>query len=399
MVMLKNICISFLVLNIQTNQIKAAEDGIAKVSTQMKNAAKKKKNGPLIMTEIEMIVETGTPPNHVNWTAQSQETGGDSEVARALLRSYWAKRVRDPCQELYAQPSYPMMAFPVMYKQQGGGGYSPELEDPILDEAIRAIYAGNIDCYRGVSGDLKFDDNLYATGGPQENYDPMMGMPCMGSKTSLGTVVASSSTQPQSTQGYSNLNTMDYLQDQRVRDYNGKMECTRTFNGIQRYQRKCFDLNYNRNGQEGRWKGKDEGKDRERYKDGIQCRINRPSYIPMDIEVQVFEPYEKDLIPRWPTGVSCKMKIDLWVEALDRAGFREGFNQRIKPHVLKEAKWYTPPNHKSTELAKEKIEKTLGKELSAGRIYGLFTAEEVSQVFPFFRTSLMGAVINGDGSL
>ncbi|KAG0145514.1 hypothetical protein CROQUDRAFT_705569 [Cronartium quercuum f. sp. fusiforme G11] len=44
-----------------------------------------------------------------------------------------------------------------------------------------------------VLGDLAFDNNPYATGGPREYYDPMTGMPCTGSNANQGSIAASSS--------------------------------------------------------------------------------------------------------------------------------------------------------------------------------------------------------------
>lgn len=118
----------------------------------------------------------------------------------------------------------------------------------------------------------------------------------------------------------------------------------------------------------------------------------------------------------WPTSVTCEMDIDAWENALTNAnllerykdvilGFRHGFDQGIPPHVVRDKKsgetlpFFIPPNHSSAKLATEKIRKSISDEVKAKRMFGPFTREQVSAQFPFFRTSPMGAVINGDGSL
>lgn len=106
------------------------------------------------------------------------------------------------------------------------------------------------------------------------------------------------------------------------------------------------------------------------------------------------------------------MNIELWKEALTNANLLpkykdvlKGFDQGIPPHVLKDTvtginlPFYTPPNHSSARLAKEKIEKSIRKEVGAKQMFGPFTRDQVSSIFPFFRTSPMGAVVNNDGSL
>lgn len=110
------------------------------------------------------------------------------------------------------------------------------------------------------------------------------------------------------------------------------------------------------------------------------------------------------------------MNIDAWESALRSAGllpeyqdvidgFLVGFDQGIPCHTLqhktsgKELPFFTPPNHSSAIMAREKISKSIAEEVAAGRIFGPFTRDQVASVYPFFRSSPMGAVINGDGSL
>lgn len=112
----------------------------------------------------------------------------------------------------------------------------------------------------------------------------------------------------------------------------------------------------------------------------------------------------------WPTKIECEMNVEEWIKALKRAnildiyedvirGFEEGFDQGIPYHFFINSKWYTPPNHSSADLAREKIEKSMKKELEMRRIFGPFTHEEVHKRCGFFRTNPMGAVVNGDGSV
>lgn len=110
------------------------------------------------------------------------------------------------------------------------------------------------------------------------------------------------------------------------------------------------------------------------------------------------------------------MDIRAWVDALTRAGLRSkysdvikgfttGFDQGIPDHVIRDQTtgsplpFYLPPNHSSARLAAEKIATSIQNEVDQKRMFGPFTREQLSSVFPFFRTSPMGAVINNDGSL
>lgn len=125
---------------------------------------------------------------------------------------------------------------------------------------------------------------------------------------------------------------------------------------------------------------------------------------------------KKPLPVGWPVSVSCEMNISAWESALHKSnlipeyqdvieGFKAGFDQGIPDHVLKDTTsgddlpYFCPPNHSSAFMAKDKIEQSLADEVKAGRMFGPFTREQISSVYPFFRSSPMGAVINGDGSL
>lgn len=122
------------------------------------------------------------------------------------------------------------------------------------------------------------------------------------------------------------------------------------------------------------------------------------------------------LPPGWPSEIKCEMNLTAWENALKTAGllpeyadvlkgFRHGFDQGIPEHILydKETrellKFFTPPNHTSATWAKDKIIESMKGEVAARRMFGPFTRDQVATVFPFFRTSPMGAAINNDGSL
>ncbi|KNE93566.1 hypothetical protein PSTG_13099 [Puccinia striiformis f. sp. tritici PST-78] len=105
------------------------------------------------------------------------------------------------------------------------------------------------------------------------------------------------------------------------------------------------------------------------------------------------------------------MNTNEWQKALSNAGllpeyddvlngFINGFDQGIPHHTVgRNSCYYTPDNHSSALQAKEKITESIQKEIAAGRMFGPFTRQQVNHHFEFFRTSPLGAVINGNGSL
>jgi hypothetical protein len=110
----------------------------------------------------------------------------------------------------------------------------------------------------------------------------------------------------------------------------------------------------------------------------------------------------------WPQEVKCEMNVIEWRDALTAAnllpqlddvlnGFINGFHQGIPDHGVGVLRWFTPPNHSSSLLAQPKIKDSFRKELMRGRMFGPFTHEEVARRFSFFRTSPLGAVVNGNG--
>lgn len=112
----------------------------------------------------------------------------------------------------------------------------------------------------------------------------------------------------------------------------------------------------------------------------------------------------------WPTVVSCEMNIPEWKDALRKAGlldkysdvihgFESGFDQGIPNHTLRDLPYYTPDNHTSSKMVSDKIEQNLKEEVGRGRIYGPFTHQQMSRVYPFYRSNPLGAVVNGDGAI
>lgn len=112
----------------------------------------------------------------------------------------------------------------------------------------------------------------------------------------------------------------------------------------------------------------------------------------------------------WPRDIKCEMIVPEWEEALRRAGileeykdvvygFRNGFHQGIPDHTIGVKPYFTPNNHTLSLLVAEKIKTSIAKEVKNGRMYGPFSHEEISKIFPFFQCNLLGAVVNGDGSV
>ena len=79
--------------------------------------------------------------------------------------------------------------------------------------------------------------------------------------------------------------------------------------------------------------------------------------------------------------------------------FVEGFDQGIPDHSVMELRWYTPENHTSATKVQDDIEKGIAEEIRRGRMFGLFTHEQVASRFTFFRSNPLGAVVNGDGKI
>lgn len=129
----------------------------------------------------------------------------------------------------------------------------------------------------------------------------------------------------------------------------------------------------------------------------------------MQFITSISEPIKAISQSLWPSEVICEMNVQEWENQLAEfgilaefsyllEGFVNGFHQGIPIHTLPGMKWFSPPNHKSALEAEEKIKKNIVKEVRAGRMCGPFSVEQVYKKLGFFRTSPLGAVINGDGS-
>lgn len=112
----------------------------------------------------------------------------------------------------------------------------------------------------------------------------------------------------------------------------------------------------------------------------------------------------------WPRKIACEMNVGAWEEALRKAGilseykdvidgFKNGFDQGIPDHNINNLSSFTPSNHSSSLLVADKIKSNIKKEVDKKRMFGPFSHDQVAKVFPFYRSSPLGAVVNGDGSV
>ncbi|EHS62711.1 uncharacterized protein PGTG_22594 [Puccinia graminis f. sp. tritici CRL 75-36-700-3] len=102
-------------------------------------------------------------------------------------------------------------------------------------------------------------------------------------------------------------------------------------------------------------------------------------------------------VGEWERALSENMLLPAFQDVLE--GFTNGFDQGIPAHTLGDMKWYTPDNHRSSELAKEDIKRSISKEISAKRMFGPFSHQQMDKHFGFFRSNPLGAVVNGDGAI
>lgn len=138
-----------------------------------------------------------------------------------------------------------------------------------------------------------------------------------------------------------------------------------------------------------------------------QAAIDGQSQFPSELRSSVFVPsYPKN----WPTVIRCEMDVNAWREALTNAGllpeyedvldgFRVGFDQGIPDHSISDKPFYTPNNHTSSLLVSDKIKLNICNEVKSGRMFGPYSHEEVSKVYPFYRSNPLGAVVNNDGGV
>ncbi|KNE89388.1 hypothetical protein PSTG_17156 [Puccinia striiformis f. sp. tritici PST-78] len=136
--------------------------------------------------------------------------------------------------------------------------------------------------------------------------------------------------------------------------------------------------------------------------DSHELVLNERALSPSNLDITQVE---------WPETVSCEMNIGEWRAALQRNnlldefadvidGFINGFHQGIPTHDLgRDWFFFTPPNHQGALIVREKIEESIQKEITAKRMFGPYTKQQVHKKFSFFRTNPLGAAINGDGSI
>lgn len=112
----------------------------------------------------------------------------------------------------------------------------------------------------------------------------------------------------------------------------------------------------------------------------------------------------------WPRHIRCEMNVLEWESALNKAGilneykdvidgFRNGFDQGIPDHSFGTEPYFTPKNHSSSLLVADKIKESIAREVRTNRMFGPFTHAEVSNIFLFYRSNPLGAVVNGDGAI
>lgn len=129
------------------------------------------------------------------------------------------------------------------------------------------------------------------------------------------------------------------------------------------------------------------------------------------VSINTVETLEKRQYPiNWPRQIRCEMNVQEWESALKNAGileeyrdvvdgFRDGFDQGIPDHKIGSEPYFTPNNHTSSLLVADKIKDNIAKEVTENRMFGPFSHEEMSNIFPFYRSNPLGAVVNGDGAI
>ncbi|EHS64446.1 uncharacterized protein PGTG_22260 [Puccinia graminis f. sp. tritici CRL 75-36-700-3] len=102
-------------------------------------------------------------------------------------------------------------------------------------------------------------------------------------------------------------------------------------------------------------------------------------------------------VDKWRDALGANHLLPEYQDVID--GFTHGFDQGIPQHTIEKKRWFTPDNHKSSLLAKDKIQESIAKELAAGRMKGPFSHHQMEATFGFFRSNPLGAVVNGDGKI
>ncbi|KNE92360.1 hypothetical protein PSTG_14259 [Puccinia striiformis f. sp. tritici PST-78] len=240
--------------------------------------------------------------------------------------------------------------------------------------------------------------NLYAIGGPREKWEAAPGTPPVRTTAITQTPKVTAQLTP-TNQSLSLLPTKPNPGKQQPNSNPG-------------YQGSNYNLNFRNRSGRGQGGGPHEYNHNHVPSVAPELLSNTPGGPPPGTDPnhnEVTLPTEQpELI--WPEEVSCEMDIERWKIALKEndllpefndviEGFTHGFHQGIPDHDLGKAHpYFTPPNHKSALLAREKIEETITKELVAKRMYGPYSKDQVLQRFGFFRTNPLGATVNNDGT-
>ncbi|EHS64414.1 uncharacterized protein PGTG_22250 [Puccinia graminis f. sp. tritici CRL 75-36-700-3] len=102
-------------------------------------------------------------------------------------------------------------------------------------------------------------------------------------------------------------------------------------------------------------------------------------------------------VDKWREALSVNNLLPQYSDVID--GFTHGFDQGIPQHAIDGKPWFTPENHKSSLLVRDKIEESIAKEIAAKRMMGPFSHQLMKATFGFFRSNPLGAVVNGDGQI
>ncbi|EHS63573.1 uncharacterized protein PGTG_20668 [Puccinia graminis f. sp. tritici CRL 75-36-700-3] len=268
-------------------------------------------------------------------------------------------------------------------------------------------------------GELEWEENLYAPGFSHSNHDPLTGY-LRPSRNGAGfqtsqhsnAMIANPNSHGQNwmnppVNSYMNgvmYGNQNYGQPQGNRFIHAPNNQNQGFqNGAKRPRGGYKGGNYSDN-----FGGKVEGSQANGRKNN--SNKNSADEYPKNSKRSFAQFSNAHASPYWPGVVRCEMNLDLWEKALKGAGilanyqdvlvgFKHGFHQGIPVHKIRGLSWFTPDNHLSATLAEGKIKESMSKELEAGRMFGPFTMDQVKSKFKFFRTSPLGAVVNGDGSV
>ncbi|POW06489.1 hypothetical protein PSHT_10322 [Puccinia striiformis] len=248
--------------------------------------------------------------------------------------------------------------------------------------------------------ELDFTDNPYVLGGPKSEWDPMTGKPKMpknqrwnseGDTNQSGFGGRGGKSRRGDNQGY---HGNGWGRNQGGAEWGGE--------GLSQKRKGSWGNGGDNGNKNDGGRGLTDGGSGNRRRDG--CNGNGFAQT-VGLETHA-ENVPKEVL--WPEEITCEMDVEAWEIALRECnllpafqdvleGFVEGFDQGIPKHKVAGLQSFTPDNHKSSELARQKIEESIQKELLARRMNGLSSHDHMKTKFPFLRSSPLGAVVNGDG--